>query len=320
MRTPRFWQRRGLISSLLQPFAALYGIGAKYDRTHTVPQRAPLPVISIGNATAGGAGKTPTAIALAEMLRSMGHTPHLITRGYGSSGQSTRRVEITSDWQQMGDEALLLADAAPTWVGRDRLASAHAAKNAGATLVIADDALQHHKLAKDISLLAVDGAYGMGNGYLLPAGPLREPLAEALNRTDAVICIGKNRHQLAFDKPVFDATLQPTGDVGWLQNQRVLAFAGLARPEKFYTSLSALGAELVGLYNFPDHHAYTERELDMLCYAAEKAGAIPVATAKDAVKFPAVYRERIRVLTVALAFSDPAAWQKWLQSHLPAPI
>lgn len=320
MRTPGFWQRQGLTSTLLQPLAALYGIGARYDRTHTQAQRAPLPVISIGNVTAGGAGKTPTTIAIADILRRMGHTPHLLTRGYGSSGDGVRRAQPDSYWREVGDEALLLAEAAPTWVARDRLAAAIRAHEAGATIAVADDALQHYKLARDLSLLVVDGGYGIGNGRLLPAGPLRETLTDAIARTDAVILIGKNRHNLVFDKPVFEASLRPSGDTAWLQSQRVLAFAGLARPEKFYTTLESLGASIVGRYDFPDHHAYTARELDTLCYAAEKADAIPVATAKDAVKFPPAYRERIRVLPVSLQFHEAEAFQKWLQSALPHPI
>lgn len=320
MRTPAHWQRRGLLSTLLVPFAALYGFAARYDRLHTPAQQAALPVISIGNATAGGAGKTPTAIALIGILRALGQTPHLITRGYGSKGDGTRCATLDADWRSVGDEALLLANAAPTWVGRDRLASAITAQHAGATVIVADDALQHHRLTRDISFLVVDGAYGFGNGRLIPAGPLREPLDDALARTDAVILIGENRHNLVFDKPIFRATLEPVGDTAWLQGQRVLAFAGLARPQKFYSTLEALGATLAGRFDFPDHHPFTERELEALCYGAEKASAIPIATAKDAVKFPPAYRERIRVLEVALRFHDEPALQNWLQSALTRPI
>lgn len=318
MRTPAHWQHRGALSLLLQPLAWLYGLGAWHDRRTTTPERAALPVIAVGNVVAGGAGKTPTAMALAALLHRMGHRPHLITRGYGSSGQGTRRAE--GDWQQVGDEALLLATVAPTWVGRDRLASTRAAQQAGATLVVADDALQHHRLAKDITFLVIEGAYGIGNGQLLPAGPLREPLAEAEARSDAVIMIGANTQQLTFQRPVFAAELVPVGDPSWLRGARVLAFAGLARPEKFYTTLRRLGATLVAAQDFPDHHAYTSRELEALCEAADKAGAIPVATAKDAVKFPEPYRTRIRVLEVALRFTDETALTGWLQSRLSPPI
>lgn len=316
MRTPRHWQHHGVLSRLLAPWAWLYGIGVRYDRTHTAPRRAPLPVISIGNATAGGAGKTPTAIALVPLLQALGQTPHFITRGYGSSGKGVRRAMPDSAWQDVGDEPLILAQHAPTWVCRDRVAAAIAAHQAGASLVVADDALQHHALAKDISLLVVDGGYGIGNGKLIPAGPLREPLHEAEARCDAVVLIGENRQQLAFSKPVFHATLALADDTGWLQGQRVLAFAGLGIPAKFYQVLQSHGAILAGTVDFPDHHAYRADELEALCTAAAAADAIPVATAKDAVKFPPAYRTRIRVPELVLQFSHPQAVQDWLQSRL----
>lgn len=321
MRTPRFWQRRGLLSTLLQPAAALYGIGARYDRTHTTPQRANLPVISIGNTTAGGAGKTPTAIAMAHLLREHGHTPHLITRGYGAAATATHRVVPGDHWQQVGDEALLLAEAAPTWIGRQRLASANAAQAAGASLAIADDALQHHALHKDLSLLVIDGAFGIGNGRLLPAGPLREPFADALHRADALLIIGDDAQNMAAKaqgKPVFHARLVATAPD--LANKRLLAFAGIARPEKFYTTLRGLGAELVATQDFPDHHPFAASELDALIAAAGKAQATPIATAKDGVKFPPPYRDQIAILPVRLQFDDPVAIQNWLQSALPKPI
>lgn len=320
MRTPKHWAQRGLCSTLLAPLAALYGIGARLDRRFTTPQRAPLPVISIGNATAGGAGKTPTAIALAALLAQLGYAPHLITRGYGSHGTGVRRALPQGDWRDVGDEALLLAEAAPTWVSADRIEAARSAHAAGAGLVIADDALQHHKLAKDLSLLVIDGAFGIGNGHLLPAGPLREPFTAAMARSDAIILIGENTHQLVFDKPVFRATLEPQGDLSWLAGQAFLAFAGMGRPAKFYRILEQLGARLVETVDFPDHHPYREDELAALCTRAQALQATPITTAKDAVKFPASYRDKIRTLPVALRFSDQPALEKWLQSVLPAPI
>lgn len=320
MRTPGFWQDNNLASFLLSPLSYLYGLGAAFDRRFSTPQQAPLPVISIGNATAGGAGKTPTAIALTELLRSMGHAPHLITRGYGGKTRRAHHVETTDDWQQVGDEALLLAQHAPTWVARKRLDSAQAAKTAGASLVIADDALQHHALKKDISFLVVDGGFGFGNGRLLPAGPLREPLEEALKRTDAVILIGSNAQQLKFDKPVFTARLVPPADSGWIRNTRLLAFAGIARPQKFYESLQMLGGDLIRTHDFPDHASYSPEMLRAITDSALKLNATPIATPKDAVKFPPEFRDKIRILDIALRFDDPAGLQNWLQSRLPSPI
>ncbi len=166
----------------------------------------------------------------------------------------------------------------------------------------------------------IDGGYGFGNGRLIPAGPLREPVAQALKRSDAVLIIGDNRHQLTFNKPTFTAHLQPQGDSSWLRGAKLFAFAGLAHPQKFYDLLSSLGADIVATRDFADHHAFTESELQQICTEAQRQGAMPIATAKDAVKFPAAMRPQIRVLEAALTFDDPASLQNWLQTRLPAPI
>lgn len=324
MKTPRFWQHKNAISSLLLPAALLYRMGAWVDRTFTTPKRAPLPVISVGNITAGGAGKTPTTLALVPILRALGHTPHILTRGYGGAPLSTHRVSETDDWQQVGDEALLLARAAPTWVGRDRLASAIAAQQAGATILLCDDALQHHALHKDMSLLVIDGPYGLGNGLALPAGPLREDLASAVKRCDAVILIGADAQALAarITVPLFTATLEPAAHALDVTSQPWLAFAGIGRPEKFFDSLRARGAKLVATRSFADHHAYTAHDLKQLEDEATQMGAQLITTTKDAVKLPAAHRSRIAVLPVVLGFSAPDKLSEFIARTLtksPAP-
>ncbi|MDX2095747.1 MAG: tetraacyldisaccharide 4'-kinase [Alphaproteobacteria bacterium] len=319
MKTPDFWPSRGLSSTLLLPAACLYGIGAWADRRFTTPKRAPLPVISIGNVTAGGAGKTPTTLALLPILRAMGHTPHILTRGYKATARVAHRVREGDAWQTVGDEALLLAAAAPTWVGRDRAASAHAAARDGATVLLCDDALQHHALHKDISLLVIDGAYGLGNGRLLPAGPLREPLAHAAARCDAVALIGEDTQQLArrLTLPVFAAQLVPAADTAFLTGKRWLAFAGIGRPEKFFASLRAAGADLTATRTFADHHAYRADELAALQVEAKAENAQLITTCKDAVKLPPPFAATVATLPVALTFSDPAALGQLLARHLP---
>ena len=221
MKTPRFWQEHSLASTALLPLAGLYGVGAWLDRTFTKAQTAPLSILAIGNATAGGAGKTPTALALAPLLRELGHIPHFATRGYGAATPlHAHRVSDKDDAAHVGDEALLLARIAPTWVGRDRLAAANAAREAGATLLICDDALQHHRLKKDLTLLVIDGPFGIGNGRLLPAGPLREPFSTALTRSDAAIFIGADSQQLAaaIEQPIFHAHLAPSANMPSLKD------------------------------------------------------------------------------------------------------
>ena len=318
MRTPAFWQQRNWRSNLLLPAAWLYRLGAAIDRLVTIPQQASLPVISVGNTTAGGAGKTPVTIALARLLQSLGRHPHIISRGYGGSMNATHRVTPSDDWQQVGDEPLLLANAAPTWVAAYRIDAARAAQLAGASIVVADDAHQHHALHKDISLLVIDGHYGIGNGRLLPAGPLREPFAVACARADAVVMIGEDRHQLAkrINKPIFAATLAPQGDVAWLNGAAVFAFAGLARPQKFYDTLRTLGANIVGCQDFADHHPYTVDEITALMATAKAQRAALITTAKDAVKIPADLRAQVRVLPVAIQWENETALKTWLTDQL----
>ena len=309
MKTPHFWQSRSLVSFLLSPFALLYRIGAVADAKFTTAEHAPLPVISIGNATVGGTGKTPAVLALIPILRDLGHTPHILTRGYKGADLTAHRVLDADRWQDVGDEALLLARAAPTWVGRDRLASAHAAAAAGATILLCDDALQHHKLHKDLSLLVIDGAYGIGNGLTLPAGPLRESLRSAAARSDAVVLIGADAHHLMpkIRLPILHAQLRYLGDASFLSEAKWLAFAGIGRPQKFFTTLNELGAELVATRSFGDHHPYSDADIDALRAEATRRGATLITTAKDHVKLPPAAAPDIAMLPVELIWQDIAA-------------
>lgn len=308
MKTPRFWQSNNASSRLLAPLSAAYALGAWADRRFTTPQLAPLPVIAIGNVTAGGAGKTPTALTLIPLLRAMGHTPHILTRGYRGASLTAHRVNDGDDWRIVGDEALLLAKAAPTWVGRNRHASARAAAADGATILICDDALQHHALHKNLTLLVIDGAFGIGNGKLLPAGPLRELLVSAAKRCDAAIIIGEDIQQLATELsiPVIKAQLVPSGDTAFLSAGKWLAFAGIGRPEKFFATLRACGATLAATESFADHHAYSAQDITQLIAHAKSVGATLITTEKDAVKIPPTYADVIRVLPVNLCFDEPS--------------
>lgn len=316
MKAPAHWHSHNLTSALLTPLSWLYRLAATMDRRITEVKHAPLPVISIGNLTAGGAGKTPTTLALIPMLQALGHTPHILTRGYGGDSLQAHRVTASDDYHRVGDEALLLARLAPTWVGRDRLASAHAAANAGATVLVCDDALQHHALYKDISLLVIDGGFGFGNGKCLPAGPLRETLASARSRIDAAIIIGDDVQQLAPELtcPVFTAKLVP--DAAALTHPRYLAFAGIGRPQKFFDSLTKLGATLVATRSFPDHYPYSEHDLKTLAAEAAQHQATLITTEKDAVKLPPNWRTSIAVLPITLTLDTQETFTHWLKSRL----
>ncbi len=318
MKTPSFWQSRGWVSAALTPAAWLYALGTTIDRRFTQPRRAPIPVIAVGNITAGGAGKTPTTLALIPYLQALGHTPHSAVRGYGGASLHAHQVTARDDWRKVGDEALLLAKAAPTWVGRDRYASVCAAADAGASLVICDDALQHHALARDLTLLVIDGAYGIGNRRLLPAGPLRETIARAATRCDATILIGEDHHSLRdqLPQPILTAALTPTGDTGFLRQGNWLAFAGIGRPEKFFTLLRELGTNLVATVALADHHAYTHRDVLSLQAQAQALGAQLITTTKDAVKIPDSLRASLHVLPITLHLDDPDALKRLLNARL----
>lgn len=314
MKTPAFWRTTNAVSLILSPFSLLYRAGARLDRAMAAPQKAPAPVISLGNVTAGGAGKTPATLALVPLLRSLGYTPHVLTRGYRGEELLAQPVQPSDDWRRVGDEALLLQRAAPTWVGARRVASAQAAVKAGADMLLCDDALQHHALQKDLSLLVIDGPFGIGNGLLLPAGPLREPLEDVQKRIDAVILVGADMQQLAarFSVPVFRAQLAPVGDVGFLAGKRWLAFAGIGRPDKFYDSLRALGADVVATRDFADHYAYSAGDVEGLQAEAARLDAQLITTEKDSVKIPSA----IATLPVRLAFEDEPALCRWLKQRL----
>jgi tetraacyldisaccharide 4'-kinase len=312
MRAPEFWAEDGLPARFLDPFGRLFGLAGRARRRLVRARPAPVPAICIGNLTVGGAGKTPTALALAERLLASGRSPHLLTRGYGGRTRGPLRVDPERhDCTLVGDEALLLAAAAPTWVARDRLAGARAAAAAGADCVLMDDGLQNPYLAPDLAFVVVDGDYGFGNCRLLPAGPLRERLEDGLARTAAVIRIGSDRRGvdrlLPAGLPRLEAELCPAPGAPPIAGRRLLAFAGTGRPGKLFATLSAAGAELVGCEPFADHHRYRRAEIERLLCRAARAGADCITTAKDAVRLPPDLRASVAVLPVVVRWRQPEA-------------
>ena len=317
--TPEFWARPGLVPDLLQPLAWAYAAAGAARRGWTQPWRAPVPVICVGNLVAGGAGKTPVAIALARRLQAQGRAVHLLSRGYGGSLSGPVVVDrLRHDASQVGDEALLLAAAAPAWIARDRPAGARAAIAAGAECLLLDDGLQNPTLAKDLSLLVIDGAYGLGNGRVLPAGPLREPLDAGLARADAVVLVGEDRAGVTArlaGKSVLHARLVPENAAAFA-GRTVVAFAGIGRPAKFFATLDSIGAELVARHAFADHHRFRADELQRLFSDAETAHAVLVTTAKDAMRLPAEWRAHVEVLSVTAEFEEWAALDRLVDQAL----
>jgi tetraacyldisaccharide 4'-kinase len=310
MRAPGFWQNDGVLPALLAPAALCFAGGGWLRRRAVTPKSVAAPVICIGNLVVGGAGKTPVAIAVAERLIARGKTVHFLSRGYGGHAKGPVRVDpLLHTAADVGDEPLLLARIAPAWVSRDRAAGAAAAVAAGAAVIVMDDGFQNPGLEKDLSLLVADGGYGFGNGRVIPAGPLREPLAAGLARADAVALIGTDQRGVAEilppSLPLLRAALAPLAAT--LAGRRVYAFAGIARPEKFFATLQSMGCILAGQRVFPDHHPYAEAEVAALIEEAQHADAVPVTTEKDAVRLAPSLRAGIETLPVAIRWRDEAA-------------
>jgi len=311
LRAPDFWGRPvGPLALALAPLGALYGSVARARLARAAP-RADLPTIAIGGLTLGGDGKTPTALALARTLLAMGERPAFLTRGYGCGGSSRAPLRVDParhEARDVGDEALLLAAVAPTFVGPDRAASAQLAKQSGATALILDDGLHSRSLAPDLPILVLDVGYGAGNGLCPPAGPLRAPLAAQLEAADAVILIGEGEPPpwLRQAKTVLRGHLAPDPDAAArLAGARVFAFAGIGRPRKFLRSLEEVGAQLLGERWFPDHHCYSERELAALARGAQRLSARLVTTEKDARRLGAGFS--VETLPVRLEFERAEA-------------
>lgn len=311
MRAPEFWRGRGALSTLLWPVGAVLGRLTAARAARAPSWDAPVPVICVGNVTAGGTGKTPTALALAHLLAAWHVQPHFLSRGYRGKLDGPVRVDpARHSHRDVGDEPLLLARAAPTWVAKDRVAGAKAAVEAGAQAIIMDDGLQNPSLAKDLSLIVVDGGYGFGNGRLLPAGPLREPLATAKRRAQAALIIGRDRFSAArklAPLPVLSAHVVPDIAAESLRGQRVVATAGIGRPEKFFETLVELGAQLVEAIPFPDHHDFTPDDIMLVCDIAAERDAIAVTTEKDHVRLPADAQAMLTPVSVRLEWQDEDA-------------
>ncbi len=317
MRPPEFWKADAsgrdaarTLRALLIPASLAYAWAASQRQRRTVPRHAPVPVVCIGNLTLGGAGKTPIARAIRAML---GPDAHTLSRGYG--GRLPGPLRITGDMraEEVGDEPLLHAADGPAWIARDRLAGALAASHAGAHAIVMDDGFQNPTLAKDLSIIVVDPGFGIGNGEVFPAGPLRERLRDGLARADAAIMLyntdlarqeGIPDWLAGFAKPVLTARLVP---VAGFPAGKLFAFAGLARPEKFFDTLTKLGADVVDCAPYPDHHPYNEYDLALLARLAEDHNATLITTEKDAARLAPLWRTRVAVLPVTAKFDDPDA-------------
>jgi tetraacyldisaccharide 4'-kinase len=314
MKTPLFWyEPAGLSAAALAPLAALYAWGTRRRLAAGPRARVGAPVICVGNLTAGGTGKTPTVIALAGRLIARGIAAQAVSRGHGGSLAGPVRVDPTRHRaDQVGDEALLLAAFLPTWVAKDRAAGARAAAEDGAEAILLDDGFQNPALAHDLSLVVVDALRGFGNGRVIPAGPLREPVAAGLARADLVLAIGPPAAQARFAEswggslpcPLATGALAPLPTGLPMAGLPVVAFAGIGHPEKFFLTLKAMGADLRGSHALADHQPLTEALMARLLRESQAKGAQLITTEKDAVRLPAHLRAQVMTVPVRLEIDD----------------
>jgi len=320
---PSWWYAAepGVAQRVLEPAAWLYARMAQRRFAKTVPYRSRLPVICVGNFTAGGTGKTPLVQRLVQHLTSLGRHPVVLSRGYGGANRGPERVRPDMHRAaEVGDEPLLLARTAPVVIARDRPAGAQLIERMSdpADVIVMDDGLQNPSLHKTLTIAVIDGARGVGNGAVIPAGPLRAPIEFQLGLADAVVVNGygapgretavRDALRRQFPGPVLQAQVEPAGDTSWLAGQPFLAYSGIGNPARFFSTLEGHGAHLVERRTFGDHHQFKEREAEALLAAAEMQGAQLVTTQKDWVRLSreggalAALQDRTRVLEITLGF------------------
>ncbi|MBC7580630.1 MAG: tetraacyldisaccharide 4'-kinase [Tardiphaga sp.] len=326
MREPAFWRRpSSWLSRLLMPLGAVYGeiAGARMGRQGVV---VGIPVLCVGNYHVGGAGKTPTTLALVALLRSIGETPVVLSRGYGGRLRGPVKVDETRhSAADVGDEPLMMARQVTVVIARDRVAGAALARSTGASVIVMDDGFQNPAVAKDASIIVIDGDRGLGNGRVLPAGPLRAPLDLQVARTDALVVVGNGVAAAGVAAmvagkgiPVLTAWLTPDDiSLAALRGERVLAFAGIGDPDRFFRTLRGAGVDVAVEKAFADHHAYGAAEIDALVTQATRDGLMLVTTEKDLVKLrgmPAA--ASIVPLVVTLTFEDQAGLRAFVIERL----
>jgi tetraacyldisaccharide 4'-kinase len=324
MREPGFWHGPASLNAhLLKPLATLYGaIAARRLRRRGL--NAGIPVLCVGNYHVGGAGKTPTVQALAKLLRELGETPVVLSRGYGGKLAGPVRVDPAGHAaSDVGDEPLMLAGALPVVVSRKRADGVPLARAQGATVILMDDGFQSPAVVKDASLIVIDSARGLGNGQVFPAGPLRAPLRPQLARTDALIMVGNGAAAdavaaeiAAQDKPVLRAHLKPDAAVvAQLRGRRVLAFAGIGDPTRFFNTLRASGIDVAGQHAFADHHPYSQSQIESLIAEAARDGLTLLTTEKDLARLRD-WSQQIVPFPVTLEFDEPALLRKFVADRL----
>jgi len=310
LKAPKFWylKRDSLQSNVLYPFSLIFRLGTKIRNFVSKEKKTKLPIICVGNIVIGGAGKTPVALKIGNMLREGGYNPHFVSKGYGGLEKNNTLVQDWHSPKSVGDESLLLSEIAPTWIGFDRSKSFELASENGADCIVMDDGFQNPTLQKDFSIVVINGEQGFGNKRVIPSGPLRESINRGLSRTNLVITIGDISDTIK-DKipkhiPLIGANFKIKEDDIMLKGQRITAFAGIAYPEKFFNSLKLVKANIVDKISYSDHHIYSENDLLYLAEIANKNKSILVTTKKDMVRIPKNFRSLVKTIDGFIQLND----------------
>jgi tetraacyldisaccharide 4'-kinase len=308
LKAPKFWylKKDTILSWSLYPLSFLFELGTKFRNVTSRTNKFSFPIICIGNIVVGGAGKTPVAIKIGELLKIAGYNPHFISKGYAGVIKKSTLVAPWHSPKSVGDEPLLLSQIAPTWIGIDRVNSIKLAKNMGADCIIMDDGFQNPTIHKDFSIVVINASQEFGNKRVIPAGPLRESIKRGLSRTKLIIVIGEITISLQKDIPdhipIIQAKFKINNENKIFKGQKITAFAGIAYPEKFFTSLREQGAKIIKEVTYPDHHIYDENDLLSLAEIANKTQSILVSTQKDFVRIPKSYRSLVNTLEGKISF------------------
>ncbi len=325
--TPKFWYRHqdskpNITEIMMCPLSKLYQIVHNINMSSKKCRHAPIPVICIGNITAGGSGKTPTIIALNKLIRenNLFKSPFFLSRGYGREGNSTRVVEVHDHTKNVGDEALLLASHSKTIVSVNRYDGAIMGHELGADLILMDDGFQNPNLYKDLSIIIIDGKTGLGNRKTIPSGPLREPIDTAFKRSNAVIIIGEDKTNITplipNNIPIFKSSITPYELDGFDLSKKYIGFAGLAHPQKLLSTLQGNDFNVLDFHEFADHHPYSDSEINILIDNAQKTNAQLITTEKDYMRIPHKYRSQILFLPIELVFNNEQEIVRFLNINL----
>ena len=310
LKAPKFWYKKNdtYLSNSLYPLSLLFRFGTKIRNFISRKSSSSIPVICIGNIVVGGAGKTPVALKIGNMLKKAGYNPHFVSKGYGGLEKNNTLVNDWHSPKSVGDEPLLLSEIAPTWIGLDRNKSFELAREQGANCIVMDDGFQNPTLQKDFSIVVVNGEQGFGNKRVIPSGPLRESISRGLSRTNLVITIGdiseSVKNKIPKNIPMIGASFKIKEDDLMLKGQKVTAFAGIAYPEKFFNSLKFAKANIVDQISYSDHHIYSENDLLNLAEIANKNKSILITTKKDIVRIPKTFRSLVKTIDGFIQFDD----------------